>query len=30
MQITTKNILWPALMETYQTAKFDHSPNNLS
>ncbi len=30
MQIITKNIRWRALMETYQTAKFDRSPNNLS
>ncbi len=30
MQILTKNIRWRALMETYQTAKFDCSPNNLS
>ncbi len=30
MQIITKNIWWRALMETYQTAKFDRSPNNLS
>ncbi len=29
MQIITKNIRWRALMETYQTAKFDRSPNNL-
>ncbi len=30
MQIVTKNIRWRALMETYQTAKFDRYPNNLS
>ncbi len=30
MQIITKNIRWRALMETYQTAKFDRSANNLS
>ncbi len=30
MQIITKNIRWRALMEIYQTAKFDRSPNNLS
>ncbi len=30
MQIITKNIRWRALMETYQTAKFDLSLNNLS
>ncbi len=30
MQIITKNIRWQALLETYQTAKFDRSPNNLS
>ncbi len=30
MQIITKNIRWRALIETYQTAKFDRSPNNLS
>ncbi len=30
MQIITKNIRWRALMETYQTAKFDRSRNNLS
>ncbi len=30
MQIITKNIQWRALMNTYQTAKFDHSRNNLS
>ncbi len=30
MQIITKNIRWRALVETYQTAKFDRSPNNLS
>ncbi len=30
MQIITKNIRWRAFMETYQTAKFDRSPNNLS
>ncbi len=30
MQIITKNIRWRALMETYHTAKFDRSPNNLS
>ncbi len=30
MQIITKHIQWRALMETYQTAKFDRSPNNLS
>ncbi len=30
MQIIAKNIRWRALMGTYQTAKFDPSPNNLS
>ncbi len=30
MQIINKNIRWRALVETYQTAKFDCSPNNLS
>ena len=30
MQSITKNIRWRALMETYQTAGFDRSPNNLS
>ncbi len=25
MQMMTKNIRWRALMETYQTAKFDRS-----
>ncbi len=30
MQIITKNIRWQALMETYQTVKFDRSLNNLS
>ncbi len=30
MQIITKNIRWRAFMETYQTAKFDRSTNNLS
>ncbi len=30
MQIITKNIRWRALMETYQTAKLDHSLKNLS
>ncbi len=30
LQIVTKNIRWRALMETYQTAKFDCSPNKLS
>ena len=31
MQIITKNIRWRALMDiTYQTAKFDRSPKNLS
>ncbi len=30
MQIITENIRWRVLMETYQTAKFDRSPNNLS
>ncbi len=29
MQIITKNIRRRALMETYQTARFDRSPNNL-
>ncbi len=29
MQIITKNIQWRAVMETYQTAKFDHSLKNL-
>ncbi len=30
MQIITKNIRWRALTETYQTAKLDCSPNDLS
>ncbi len=30
MQIITKNILWQAPIETYQTAKFDRSLNNLA
>ncbi len=30
MQIIAKNIRRRALMETYQTAKFDRSPKNLS
>ncbi len=30
MQIITKKIRRRVLMETYQTVKFDHSPNNLS
>ncbi len=30
MQIITKYIRWRALMETYQTVKYDRSPNNLS
>ena len=30
MQVITKNIRWWTLMETYQIAKFDRSPNNLS
>ncbi len=30
MQIITKNIRWRALMEAYQTAKFDRSPNNMT
>ena len=30
MQIISKNIRWRALMKTYQTAKFDRSPNKLS
>ncbi len=29
MRIITKNIWLRALMETYETAKFDRSPNNL-
>ncbi len=30
MQIITKSIRWRTLMETYQTAKFDHYLKNLS